>query len=799
MGLTFFETMRGDLRDRWGRNCSMDFEVRIAADPIGPLLATGEARLSGVAHAPPFADRAALDGTFTLLPFTERTMTYAFHFDDVNGERLDFVGQKNLRLGSLRQTMTTMQGELRRGDELLASGVLRFDLHDGPALVTSMWPSEGFGRQNLLSPVADLPGPALLDAKARALLWAITEAAIAAGDRVPAPDQLTMARTLDHVAALAPPAPALWRAAITAFDAAVLARHGRRYQTMALDDRRTLLLAWKGSDADGRWRPLRRMLDLIVKPITAAHFSRTDYLRAVGYPDLVQNVREAPAKWLRQVVPAEELEAETTIEAEVVVVGTGAGGAALAASLAEKGLAVALVEEGRWQGRAAFSGDPMDRMRALYRDNGMTFTAGRPPISVPMGRMIGGTTAVNSGTCFRTPDAVLKEWRDELGLPEGFTSESFGPYLDRVEAELRVTPNAARYLGRIAEIVAAGADAMGMPHAPLPRNAPNCDGQGTCMLGCPTDAKRSSNVSWMPRALRAGAQAFTGLPVTRLLMRGRRCVGVEATGADRFGAPKTLRIRAEAVVLACGSLLTPSLLLENGFRLPWIGRNLSLHPGMGMFALTDEVIAPWDGVPQGYSAHAPGLDGVVFEGVYMPPHFAVANFPLLGTELTRWMDAHDRTAQFGFMVRDRGIGRVMRPVAGIPVIRYDISVSSRRKHQQASAILAELLLRGGSKEVMTGFAGRPLVRTIAEARSLASGRIPAWDLNLLGAHPLGTCRVARSADHGVIDFDHRVFGTDNLYIADGSAVPTSLGVNPQLTIMAMALRAADRVAASLGS
>ncbi len=799
MGMSFFETMRGDLRDRWGRSHPMDFEVRIAADPIGPLLATGQARLSGVAHAPPWADHAPLDGTFTLQPFTKRRMTYTFTFPDVDGEPLDFHGEKHLRLTSLADTMTTLHGELRRGGELLASGVLRFDLHEALNLASSLWPSSGFRRRNLRSPAPGLPTPALLDDAGLELLRAIGEAVIAPGERVPAHDELTVTRTLDYVNALAAPAPALWKAALLALDTAVLARTGSRLPALDLADRRTLVQAWKGPDDDGQWRPLRRMLDLVMAPILAAHYSRPDYLGALGFPDLVQQVKESPERWMRQVMPAEQLEPETSLEAEVIVVGSGAGGGAIAATLAEAGLAVAVVEEGPYRGRAEFSGDPMDRMRRLYRDNGMTFTTGRPPISVPMGRMVGGTTAINSGTCLRVPDHVLAEWRDGLGLPADFTPDAFGRYYDRVEAELQVAPNEARYLGRIAEVVAAGAQALAMPHGPLPRNAPGCDGQGTCILGCPTDAKRSSNVSWMPRAMRAGAHVFTGLPVTRLLMRGRRCVGIEARGADRFGAPKVLRIRADATVLACGSLLTPALMLENGFRLPWLGRNLSVHPGMGMYGLMDEAMAPWNAVPQGYSAHRPGDPDVVFEGVYMPPHFAVANFPLVGAELTRWMDAHDRTGQFGFMVRDTGIGRVMRPINGVPVVRYDLSDTSARKLHLGASILAEILLKGGASEVMTGFAGRPLIRNVKEARELADSRVAPWDFNLLGAHPLGTTRVGRTAEEGVIDFDHKVFGTDNLYVADGGSVPSSLGVNPQMTIMAMAIRAGERLAGRLSN
>ncbi len=803
-GVSFFETMRGELSGVDGCAHALDFSVQVEASPVGGLIATGETRLSGVIHGGPWADHAPLVGRLVILPFPARRLTYDFTFADPDGEPLRLVGHKHLRFTRLAATMTTLHVKLKRADLTIASGVLRFDLAEGPALAASFWPSTSLRRLDLEASgdppaAASTPAAAGLSVRDRATLTALCHAAIEAVGRVPAADAETVERALAQVAGLPAPSPALWWSALQAFDLAVRLRTGQAFADLSAESGRQLLGAWTAPGELRRGRSLRRVIDLLLAPILTGHFSRPDYLVAVGYPDHPQPRREPAARWMAQVTDSAALSADCRLEAEVVVVGTGAGGGAIAATLAERGVAVLIVEEGGLHGREAFHGDPGERMSRLYRDRGMTFTAGRPPISIPMGRMVGGTTAVNSGTCLRTPDGVLRSWREDLGMPAAFEPHTFAGWLDRVEAELGVAPSEARYLGRVATLIGDGADALGLEHGPLPRDAPGCDGQGTCILGCPTDAKRSSNVSWIPRALRAGAQLVTGLRATRILQRGRRAVGIEARGVDGHGVAHRVEIRADAVVISCGTLITPALLLDNGLRLPWLGRNLSLHPGMGVFGMMDAPIAPWNAVPQGCWMGGHGDPKLVFEGVYMPPHFAAANFPLTGAALGRWMDAHDRTAQFGFMVRDGGVGRVHRPIAGRSVIRYDLEEQSRVRLLRGAALLAEVMLRGGASEVMTGFGVRPVVRCIAEARALATAPVAALDFNLLGAHPLGTCRPGRSAQEGVVDFDHRVFGTDNIYVADGSTVPTSLGVNPQLTIMAMAMRAGESLAARLGN
>jgi choline dehydrogenase-like flavoprotein len=210
-----------------------------------------------------------------------------------------------------------------------------------------------------------------------------------------------------------------------------------------------------------------------------------------------------------------------------VVIGTGAGGAVVARELAEAGLAVVMIEEGRYFQRQDFTGRAFAMQQKLYRAGGSTMSIGNVAIPIPIGMTVGGTTTVNSGTCYRVPDHVLTHWRDELGLTE-FTPDHLAPFYDRVERVLGVAPTPAPLLGGCARVIARGCDRLGFRHAPLQRNAPGCDGQGVCCFGCPTDAKRSTNVSYVPLALRAGAELFTRARAERIIVEGGRAAGVVA-------------------------------------------------------------------------------------------------------------------------------------------------------------------------------------------------------------------------------------------------------------------------------
>jgi len=286
---------------------------------------------------------------------------------------------------------------------------------------------------------------------------------------------------------------------------------------------------------------------------------------------------------------------------------------------------------------------------------------------------------------------------------------------------------------------------------------------------------------------------------TRILVRGTRAIGVEAIGQDAAGARRTLRLRARAVVVAGGALCSSRLLFDNGLRLPRLGKGLSIHPAAGALAMFDESLGePWRAIPQGYQVTGLVDERVHYEGATSPPQLAASLLQVRGAELTRWMDHWDQVGHFGFMVCDKSNGSVGRGPGGGLMVRYDIEPDVLDLLTRGTATLAELLLRGGADEVATGIDGIPIIKSLQEARALASAKLKPRQFRLMGFHPLGTCAMGATPEDGVVDFDHRVFGTQGLYVVDGSSVPTALGVNPQMTIMAMALRAAERLGHHLG-
>jgi len=771
MGVSFFETMRGQAVYTDGRAQLFELEVK-ASSSLRHFLRTGHARLTGVVRAPPWADEAAATGSIRIRPFLGRSIDYALEFGGDDESRYSFVGHKDLNKLNPVTAMTELVGEVLHDGSVIGRATLYFDLHELGSFLRSWAPFSGRP-----------PLPAHPSAPDRAMVTAFAAAVIRPGIHVPAVDSQTIDRTLALIEQFPPSLARAFPAALRALDLAARLRFGRSFTRLPVERATSLVDAHAHNPA----------LHLLAVPVHVAHFHRADYLGSIGCPTWTEPLPdERPPRWMQGVTAAAELPARTELEAEVIVVGTGAGGAAAAAALAEAGVAVAIVEAGEFHGRSAHAGEPMQRMGRMYRDAGMTFSVGNTPISIPLGRTVGGTTRVNSGTCFRTPDSVLDEWADDLGL--GFDRAAYHRLLDEVELELGVAPAEHRYLGPIADVVAHGAQQMGLEHGPLLRNAVGCDGQGTCMLGCPTQAKRSADVSWIPRALKANAALFTGLRVTRLLRSGRRIIGVLAQGTDADGAEHQLTIRASAVILATGALITPTLLAHNDLGNRWVGRNLSVHPGFGVQARFDQPMQPWNAIPQGYGAHDPTDPLIRYEGFWVPPQLAAIQTPLIGPELSRWMDAQAHIAHFGFMIRDRGVGRVYRGPGGRSVVRYDLERASVERLRRGTAVVSEMLIRGGAREVLVGTGDTLFVRSVGEARALATAPLRARHFNLLGAHPLGSCRIAADPSRGAADPDHRLFGTDNLYVMDGSAVPTSLGVNPQITIMATALRAARRLA-----
>lgn len=602
------------------------------------------------------------------------------------------------------------------------------------------------------------------------------------------------ARTVDRVDALFARETGTWSRAfeglLLMFQLAVRARSGRSFGRLGAEKRLAVLHSlFEGSTAE------RMLVRALLSPLKLVHWDDPELFARLGcvYRQDPLAEEERP-RYMDRAIDAETLGEGELIEAEVVVVGSGAGGAAVAAELAEMGLAVVLLEEGDYFRRRDFTGRPWDMIRMMYRNRGASGTVGNCAILIPTGRCVGGTTTINSGTCFRVPDRVLTAWRTEHGLAD-FTPERMDPFYAKVESIIQAAPADPQHVGGIATVMARGCEALGYHrHGPLLRNAPDCDGASLCCFGCPTDAKRSTNVSYVPLALRYGANLIYKATVERILIESGRIAGVEARASA--GEGRCLAVRAPVVVLATGSLMTPVLLQRQGLANSsrQVGCNLSIHPAVGLFGLFSERIQGCCHIPQGYGIEQFIDEGLLFEGAFVPPDTAAASVTFFGPRFTEVMERFANVGYMGLMIEDTSRGRVRAGPTAAPLITYFMNRHDVSRIKRGLEILMRIFLAAGAETVFPQLPGFVEISDMRDVERFRRAKLRARDYDLTAHHPLGTARMGLDPKRSVVEPTHECHDQPGLFICDGSAVPSSIGVNPMMTIMAMATRAARFVA-----
>lgn len=520
---------------------------------------------------------------------------------------------------------------------------------------------------------------------------------------------------------------------------------------------------------------------------------------AMGYPG-----PDGPPTAVPKPITPTAVTADEEWTADVVIVGSGAGGGVAAGVLATAGLDVVVLEKGQYRNEGDFTHIESEAYRDMYLDGGLNGTADSG-FAMLAGSTLGGGTVINYTTSFATPGEVRQQWDAEARFRDVFTGDDFERSSQAVHERLGVnTDNNAP--SRREELMDKGLRELGWHVETMPRNVSGCslEACGYCTMGCRIGSKQSTLATYLEDAYRAGARIVVGAEVETITHENGSATGVVAhVGGQR------LQIRARAVVLAAGALNTPAILLRSGLGGRAVGRNLRLHPVTAVWGRFAEPIQPWTGVMQAlYSDQFVNLDGEGF-GVKFETAPVHPLFPSLflgweeGASFKQDLLGLNYMTPIGIVLRDRGSGRVKTRRNGLPTWHYRLSKVDTDHIKQGVRRATEALLAAGAVEVISS-TSRPVRWTPSLGGSLkgflgdiASVGYGNNQTTYLSFHQMGSARMGTHPETSVVDQENQVHGTPGLYVLDASTFPLASGVNPMISIQTIAHRGASALAAQL--
>jgi long-chain-alcohol oxidase len=574
-----------------------------------------------------------------------------------------------------------------------------------------------------------------------------------------------------------------------------------RFSELPLERREQVLLSWCDSRLPQRraaFQALRKGVLLLYYMLPGPNGGRSPVWDAIDYPGPLGRREDAPPRALEPL----PVDSDVELDCDVCVVGSGAGGGTAAGVLAAAGLDVVVLEAGDYYDDGDFDGGEYDGYRRLYL-NGGGLQSTDQSVGLLAGMCLGGGTTVNYTTSFRTPDDVREEWAGH-GVP-AFASQDFTRSLDAVCERLGVnqehnTPSSRE------QVMQRGLVSLGWHVDAMPRNVRGCDqGEccGYCGYGCRLGAKQSTVKTWLADAHAAGTRILVKTRAERVIVEAGRARGVDARTVDGH----RVRVRARAVVAACGAVHTPALLRRSGLSNPNIGRHLRLHPATVVWGVFEEEVRPWEGTMQAlYSdehRYLEGGYGVKYETAAIHPSLLVSYAPWRGArEHVRTMDALSRSVPIGVLLRDRDGGEVKVGRDGQPFVKYGLSAFDTRHVRTGVDGAAQILEAAGARRIFSSqsrFVGYEPGRSTrvefmreSDACGWGAGR------GMFGSfHIMGSARMGGTAADSACNPRGETWEVADLYVCDGSAFPTASGVNPMISIEAIAHMNASGLAASL--
>lgn len=483
------------------------------------------------------------------------------------------------------------------------------------------------------------------------------------------------------------------------------------------------------------------------------------------------------------------------LDCDVLVIGSGAGGAAVADALTAAGRDVVMLEEGRYTPPEAAKPRASDAFQECWRAGGLTAALGTPPVLYAEGCCVGGSTEINSAIFQRADSELLDAWAQKYRIAD-FGARALKPWFDRAAdaVHARITPGP---LGKPSDVLKEGAERLGWQVGALERAQNRCVATNACASVCPTGAKQSMSASLIPRALKQGLRLIAGCRVERLIVKASGVVGAVSRGTDFTGHTHRVTVRARNVFLCAGAVHTPALLQRSGLR-GRIGATLRLHPTVKVIALFDEPLHAADHRLPLYAVTEFMPEQRIGGSVFSPSFFGMAvaeDWLNRAALLRRWQHA----GLYYGMIRPQGTGRVTALRFGKePIIRYAHTPADLRALADCLGRVTQVMFAAGARLVVPSIGGHPGWHDPASALRELSGGLPIRRTNLMSIHLFSSCPPGERQELTVTDSFGRVRGMSNLIVADASQIPEAPGCNPQGTVMAMAYRSAEAFLATPG-
>ncbi|XWX04151.1 GMC family oxidoreductase [Aggregatilineales bacterium SYSU G02658] len=566
---------------------------------------------------------------------------------------------------------------------------------------------------------------------------------------------------------------------------------GRPFSQMSQAEREAVLRSWGFSGLALRrkvFQAFKRLTLFIAygNPPQGAH----PVWSVIHYPGALNHAGGSA----RPTLKTTDITGETTLTADVLVIGSGAGGGVAAAELAAAGFDVLIVEKGDYYPDAELTGDEVKSTQTLFDKRGALSTKDTT-MMILAGSTLGGGTTVNWSGSLRTPENVLQEWARDYGF-EGAVTPEYQASMDAVSRRVNVNTDECALNPNTALLVK-GAEALSYPVEVIPRNVKGCEDCGYCGYGCSFGAKQGTLRTFLPDAVAHGARIVVRAEVRHITHEHGTATGAVLDVTDRQGSTHRVTVKAKAVVMAAGTINTPAILRRSGLTHHNIGAHVHLHPTTVIFSIFDEPVRTWQGasltrVVKSFNNQDGKGYGVVIETAPAHPGLTAAVMPWRSAaDHKRLVAQMEHVGNLIIINRDFHGGRVSIDRHGQPVVEYQLHPYDRAHLQKGVLEAIKIHHAAGARQIFSPHndatsyqAGNGRLEDFLQ-RVEAKGLKPN-DFALLCAHQMSSCRIAASPQLGATRPDGQLWELKNCFVVDGSALPTATGVNPMLSILTLA-------------